>query len=191
MVIYGMDYVRNISAKMIEGINDEHNMFLVFGDVSSMVQSNPVLQQVLDTSCLVSSVIAVAFFLSRRVASCPSSCRNRWISSWWSSVVTMMCCGNRSLFAGEVTRGWTIIAEHGAAQKTFLGHLVVSSGTDEPFFMKRRFSIQTVGAKFSLVSKAFIVFVLWPSQWRGTATRPEGTGCSWGSPPVPTRGCLW
>ena len=45
-----MDYVRNINAKMIEGINDKHyNMFLVFGDVSSVVQSNPVLQQVLDT----------------------------------------------------------------------------------------------------------------------------------------------
>ncbi len=40
MVIYSMDYVRNISAKMIHGINDEHyNMFLVF-----LVQSNSVLQ---------------------------------------------------------------------------------------------------------------------------------------------------
>ncbi len=72
MIIYNMDYVRirNINAKMIEGINDEHyNMFLVFGDVSAVVQSNPVLQQVLDTlvsrlkswRLLVSSVIVVAW----------------------------------------------------------------------------------------------------------------------------------
>ena len=39
-----MDYVRNINAKMIEGINDKHyNMFLVFRDVSAVVQRNPVL----------------------------------------------------------------------------------------------------------------------------------------------------
>ena len=39
-----MDYVRNINAKVIEGINDKHyNMFLVFRDVSAVVQNNPVL----------------------------------------------------------------------------------------------------------------------------------------------------
>ena len=87
----------------------------------------------------------------------------------WFCVVWTACRAAAPPSTGEDPSLVVLAAEHGA-QKTFLGHLVVSGGTDEPFFMKRRFSIKTVGAEFSVVSKAFLLFVAFSVERDGNKT---------------------